>query len=480
MRHTAHVSRVRSQALNAAMLGLLASAGASMPLGCGTVPEQAPPDRQEAGFDSRTFAYKTIGETGIEADVYRADDEVTRPVVVWIHGGALIFGSRANPPRRLLDLCRVAGFVLVSIDYRLAPDVELPSIIEELEDAFDWIRQQGPELFHADPDRLVVAGGSAGGYLTMASGIRVTPQPTALVTYWGYGALDNSWYTEPSEFYRSSAPLVSEEEAYGEGNLYLYLRQNGLWTQVVTGFDPAAERHLLDPYTPVRNITSEYPPILMIHGTNDTDVPYEESVGMAEQLAQHEVPHELILVPEGGHGLGGADRELITDAHNRAVRFIHRYLAGETRAQEIEPLLAAFTTLDEGIALARAGNIAEARDAYARAQALEPKLSITTWAWYTLCWNGSVHGFAADVMSACDRAIDQAPGLGRIPWIRDARGIARALTDDIEGALEDLEAFLAAEIGSAEVRAQRQEWVAALRAGENPFTSDVLESLRDG
>jgi acetyl esterase/lipase len=233
---------------------------------------------QEATFVQKTFTYKVVSDTEIQADIYRAEDDLARPVLVWIHGGALMFGTRRNPPQRLLDLCRIAGFVLVSIDYRLAPTVTLPAIIEDLEDAFAWIRHEGPRLFGADPDKLAVAGASAGGYLTMTSGFRIRPRPMALVSYWGYGALD-TFDAEPSEHYRTSAPIVTEEEAYSPGGpLYLFLRQNGLWTKVVSGFDPTTQQHELEPYAPIWNVTPEYPPIVLIHGTNDNDVPHEESV----------------------------------------------------------------------------------------------------------------------------------------------------------------------------------------------------------
>ncbi|UCC74145.1 MAG: alpha/beta hydrolase, partial [Gemmatimonadota bacterium] len=160
-----------------------------------TVPSAAV--AQAPAFVKKTFTYKVVGEAKIEADVYRTDDEVAQPVLVWIHGGALMLGTRASVPPRLLNLCQVAGFVLVSIDYRLAPDVQLPAIVEDLQDAFTWIREQGPALFHADQDRIVVAGSSAGGYLTMASGFRIRPRPTALVSFWGFGALD-TFDAEPS------------------------------------------------------------------------------------------------------------------------------------------------------------------------------------------------------------------------------------------------------------------------------------------
>src|SRR5207245_2016462 len=105
------------------------------------------------------------------------------------------------------------------------------------------------------------------------------------------------------------------KEGKTRGQFYLYLRQNGWWTKAVSGFDPQTERAKLDPFCPVRNITPQYPPILMIHGTVDTDVPYELSANMAKELARHKVPHELITVPGAGHGLGGGDPKLIADAH---------------------------------------------------------------------------------------------------------------------------------------------------------------------
>jgi acetyl esterase/lipase len=300
----------------------------------------------EPALAKKTYAYKSVEQLAIEADMYRADDAKTRPVLVWIHGGALIMGGRGSVPKNLLDLCRKEGIALVSIDYRLAPEVKLPAIIEDVRDALHWVRDKGPGLLHVDPDRLVVAGGSAGGYLTMMTGICVEPRPRALVAYWGYGDVDGDWYTKPSDFYRRQA-LVSKEEALaavnrgvltntegktvdskGRGRYYLYLRQNGLWTKEVTGFDPSGDRHKLDRYCPVRNITPAYPPILMIHGTRDTDVPYELSAAMAKELTRQRVPHQLITVEGAGHGLAGGDNKKAADAHEQALVFIRKHLLG--------------------------------------------------------------------------------------------------------------------------------------------------------
>lgn len=292
-------------------------------------------------------SYKTVGDLKIQADVYRPADDRVRPVVVWIHGGALILGNRAGVPKNLLDLCATEGYALVSIDYRLAPEAKLPEIVGDVEDALTWIRGDGAKAAKLDPERLVVVGGSAGGYLTLTAGFRAKPRPTALVAYWGYGDVDGTWYTQPSEFYRKQKPLVNKGDAMkavggkvltgsetdfdakGRGQYYLYLRQNGLWTNEVTSFDPKKDRDKLTPYCPVRNVTKDYPPTLFVHGTEDTDVPYSLSADMAAELTKHKVTHELVTVKGAGHGLSGSDKKLADEAHAKALAFIRKEMGGK-------------------------------------------------------------------------------------------------------------------------------------------------------
>ena len=164
--------------------------------------------------EAKTYTYKTVGDLPIKADVYRLSGDEVRPVLVWIHGGALIVGQRGGPNlaqrKRYLD----AGYVIVSIDYRLAPETKLQGIIEDVQDAIKWVRTKGPELYKIDPKRVAVVGHSAGGYLTLMAGFAVEPRPQALVAFYGYGDIDGDWYAKPDPFYRKTRPLVTKEDAY--------------------------------------------------------------------------------------------------------------------------------------------------------------------------------------------------------------------------------------------------------------------------
>jgi acetyl esterase/lipase len=276
-----------------------------------------------------TYSFKTLGPQGndLQADVHLPPGDTVRPVIVFIHGGALMMGDRKLTPRpgSLLDALLKADYVVVSIDYRLAPKVKLPTILEDVRAACTWVRERGPELFRIDPDNLFVIGQSAGAYLTLMTGFRVHPRPRALVSFWGYGDIAGNWYSRPDPFYLQQ-PLVSKEEAETSGGkLYLYCRQQGFWPQVLTGHDPNKEPRAFDPFCPVRNVTRDYPPTLLIHGTKDTDVPYELSAQMAKTLAAQHVAYGFITIPEGGHGFGKRDQETADRTYQQVVEFLKKY-----------------------------------------------------------------------------------------------------------------------------------------------------------
>jgi dipeptidyl aminopeptidase/acylaminoacyl peptidase len=77
---------------------------------------------------------------------------------------------------------------------------------------------------------------------------------------------------------------------------------------------------------PVKNVAPEYPPTLLVHGEEDTDVPCAQSVMMAAALRQNKVEHRLITVPKAEHGLRGANAATIAEAYRAAVKFLRTHL----------------------------------------------------------------------------------------------------------------------------------------------------------
>ncbi len=273
-------------------------------------------------LEKKTYVFKVVQNCKIKADVYRVPDNLIHPLILWIHGGALIGGDRGGIRADQLEGYVKAGYAVVSIDYRLAPESKLKAIVEDVQDAYKWAREEGLKLFNTDPDRIVVVGHSAGGYLTLMTGFCVNPRPKGLVSYYGYCDIAGDWYSRPDPFY-CRQPKVSREEAYASigtkiiselplqnvqdrGRFYLYCRQQGLWPKEVTGYDPHTESSAYDSLCPIRNVHKKYPPTMLLHGTNDTDVPYRQSEIMATELERVGVEYEFITIPQGGHGFDGA------------------------------------------------------------------------------------------------------------------------------------------------------------------------------
>ena len=215
-------------------------------------------DVEAQDLAKKTYTYKTVGSLPIRADVYRASDDIIRPAILYIHGGALIMGNRSwlNPVQvqKYLD----AGYTIISIDYRLAPQTKLNEILEDVDEAYRWVRTDGPKLFRIDPNRIAVVGHSAGGYLALMAGVRLNPRPAAVVSFYGYGDIAGEWYSRPDAFYNRQPAVTKEEAQQAVGTrviaedpagkrerFYLYTRQQGLWPREVVGHDPDKEPRYL-------------------------------------------------------------------------------------------------------------------------------------------------------------------------------------------------------------------------------------------
>jgi acetyl esterase/lipase len=252
----------------------------------------------------------------------------------------LILGNRKGIIRPFHEGLLERGYVIICIGYRLAPETKLPGIIEDVQDAWKWMHEQA-RRFGIDRDRIAAGGASAGGYLAQMTGFCLNPRPRALVSYFGFSDIIGPWHSQPDAFYRRLR-LVSKEDAFAtvgttpisdppQGNhrdrFNLYCRQNGLWPTLVTGHNPHTEAEWFTPYCPIRNVTSIYPPTILIHGTADTDVPYALSKDMNATLGRAGVVHDFITVDGAEHRLAGAKPDEVLRVAARAVEFVRTHTA---------------------------------------------------------------------------------------------------------------------------------------------------------
>lgn len=259
-----------------------------------------------------TIIYKQEKNFELKADFYPASEK-SRPVIVYIHGGGLLWGSREDMKPEQLAFYQQSGFNIFSIDYRLAPETKLPEIKEDITDALHWVENEGAKQFDYDPEKIAVIGSSAGGYLALLTGTFIN-KPKAIVSFYGYGDITGDWALHPSPHYssmtavpRELAKMLISSEIISVGPiekryaLYMHARQQGVWIEELSGLIPVLEKEELRKYCPLFHIGADFPPTLLLHGTKDKDVPYEQSVLMAEGLQQNGVESKLITIPEGEH-----------------------------------------------------------------------------------------------------------------------------------------------------------------------------------
>ena len=281
--------------------------------------------------EPQTFTYKRTGHVELCADIYSAN-AANAAVVLFLHGGALIWGSRQNLGPVFLEPLLDDGYAVVSVDYRLAPATKLPEILGDVRDALTWIQNGCGGSVSTDPSRIAVFGTSAGGYLALSSGTFAN-RPKAIVSFYGYGSITEAWYTRPSEHYLKHASVTdtefrrwidSSEEiasaAFDRFPFYVYTRQRASWIDLVCADKVCTSAQ----YCPVEHVDKSYPPTFLAHGTVDTDVPYSSSERMYRTLQERSVPSYLHLLEGYGHAFDRNDKD--SEVQN-VIRNMRRFLS---------------------------------------------------------------------------------------------------------------------------------------------------------
>ena len=227
------------------------------------------------------------GET-LTMDYYAPTGSGPHPVAIIIHGGGFVEGTSKNGSEAYCaDFLAPAGYAVFSINYRLAPKYPYPAMLQDVERAVRFIRHNVSQ-WNADPKRIALVGGSAGGYLSNMAGLlnppgdksavdpvdRESARVQAVVTLFG-----------PSDF--RGHPVNKNVEAL----LGALMREKG-------------EAAVLAEASPITHVTKDAPPFLFIHGDKDESVPVSESTNLQHALQAAGVRADLIRIPNGPHATG--------------------------------------------------------------------------------------------------------------------------------------------------------------------------------
>lgn len=352
---------------------------------------------REAGFyDAHSLpdygAQSPVTREAFAYDFFPATGDISSPapLLVWVHGGAWRFGTnqalrdtilrassgeQPNTQALMRAAFQQAGWAVASINYRYSHQALFPGALHDVKEAVRFFRANAHE-FGIDPQRIAVAGGSAGGHLSM------------LVAHTGDSAAGNSVFGDSAnapkhdEYFEGRAasayPSHSSQVAagasfYGVSDLRTIFTDRPLagyaldhpeddgaeWRLLgsthpvpanVSTIDAAkGERavpgvalerakknweraHPIDAVRPqkrvnkiesasAQEVSGDATPLMLVHGISDSCVPYQQSVRVYQALRTRQVPTDLVLVPDAEHG---DSRCFSPDIVQQMLRFFDR------------------------------------------------------------------------------------------------------------------------------------------------------------
>jgi len=236
-------------------------------------------DWARISFDYRVFpnlAHKRANGQDIELDVYAAaDTRQARPTLIFIHGGGWSWENKENHVLLLLPFL-AHEMNAVNVEYRLASQSLAPAAVEDCRCALRWIYRHASD-YQFDTSKLVVAGESTGGHLSLMTGML---DPAA--------GFDNEC---PGDENLKAAAVVNY---YGISDVVDVLTEPHQTSWAVMWFGSLPNRlELAKRLSPLSYVRPGLPPIITVHGDADTLL-YQQSVRLHEALSRAGVPNQLV------------------------------------------------------------------------------------------------------------------------------------------------------------------------------------------
>ena len=241
------------------------------------------------------------------------------PVVVFIHGGAWRNGQKEGGRRRVAPFVASGNYAGATINYRLSGESIWPAQIHDCKAAIRWIRANAKK-YNLDPDRIGVWGTSAGGHLVSMLG--TSDDVSSMDGSIGPHNDVSSRVTCVADFYGPTNFLAMNETAIPSATLD-HDAADSPESQLVGG--PIQENpDIVANANPITYVTPDDPPFLIVHGTLDPYVSFNQSELLHAAFKKAKVDSTLITVKGGGHGRGFGSK-----ANEFVEKFFDHHLSGK-------------------------------------------------------------------------------------------------------------------------------------------------------
>jgi len=245
----------------------------------------------------KDLEYGRVANRAMRLDLYLPEQGLKPiPLIIWIHGGAWLGGSKDDPSPALEFTAR--GFAVAQVGYRKSQEAVFPAQIHDCKAAVRWLRANA-QKYGLDPEKFVAWGASAGGHLAALLGtsggveelegkvneLKESSRVQAVV----------DWFGPTDLLHLGDAPSRIAHNAPDSPGSKL------IGGPLLENRDKAAKA------SPITYVAQGAPPFLIMHGDRDRSVPFSQSELLYAALKKAGVDATFVPVKGAGHGFGGPD-----------------------------------------------------------------------------------------------------------------------------------------------------------------------------
>ena len=260
------------------------------------------------------IVYATVGGKPLALDLYMPAGVDRPPLIVWVHGGAWRGGDKATRfPMAFVE----QGIATASLDFRQSTEARFPAMVHDIKAAIRFLRAKAPEYGYR-ADRVAISGTSSGAHLAALVGVTN-----------GHAALEGT----VGDHHDQSSDVHAIVSYYGASNLTTILAQStpfGLGVrepalELLLGALPDQAHELAQLASPVTHVDRTDPPLLLLHGDQDPQMPINQSHELEGAYEALGLDVRFDIVHGAAHGDRGGPPGFFSDERNaRAVAFLRR------------------------------------------------------------------------------------------------------------------------------------------------------------